>query len=141
MTTEETIDQIAAELAQFDDWEDRYAHIIAMSKTLNPMPPDHQTETFLVQGCQSKVWLYPSFDGEKVHFEADSDAVIVKGLVAMLMRIYNHRTPKEILSVSGNFVERLGLTTHLSQNRANGLASMVKQISMYALALSVAHGK
>lgn len=141
MTIEETITQIADELAMFDDWEDRYAHIIAMGKKLDPMPPDHQTETYEVKGCQSKVWLYPSFDGEKVHFEAESDALIVRGLVAMLMRIYNHRTPKEILSVSGNFVERLGLTTHLSQNRANGLAAMMKQISMYALALSVAHGK
>ena len=137
MTCDDAIKEIAAELQQFDDWEDRYGHIIAMGKKLEPFPTEHKKEDFLVSGCQSQVWLHPEYDGSTIHFDADSDALVVKGLVAILMRIYNNRTPQEILEVPKDFISTLGLDTHLSQNRANGLASMIKQIGMYAIAYSM----
>lgn len=137
MNPQAAIDQLAAELARFDDWEDRYSHIIAMGRSLPTFPEAFRKEQFLVSGCQSQVWLHPSFDGTTVHFDADSEALVVKGLVAILMRIYNDRTPQEILAVPKDFISTLGLDTHLSQNRANGLASMIKQIGLYAIAFSM----
>ena len=137
MTCDDVITEIAAELNQFDDWEDRYAHIIAMGKKLEEYPKEHKKEDFLVSGCQSQVWLHPEFHDGKIHFDADSDALVVKGLVAILMRIYNERTPQEILAVPKDFISTLGLDTHLSQNRANGLASMIKQVGLYAIAFSM----
>ena len=138
MSAQEAIAELAAELNRYDDWEDRYAHIIAMGKGLDAYPTEFKQDDFLVSGCQSQVWLHPSFDGTTIHFDADSEALVVKGLVAILMRIYNHRTPQEILSVPKDFIATLGLDTHLSQNRANGLASMIKQIGLYAIAYSMA---
>lgn len=137
MNAQSAIDLLAAELGQFEDWEDRYAHIIAMGRTLPPFPEEFRKDQFLVSGCQSQVWLHPTFDGTTIHFDADSEALVVKGLVAILMRIYNHRTPQEILAVPKDFISTLGLDTHLSQNRANGLASMIKQIGLYAIAFSM----
>ena len=137
MTIAETITDLAEQLEQFPDWEDRYAQIIAMGKHLQPYPEEFRSDDFLVRGCQSRVWLHPSMDQGVVHFDADSEALIVKGLVAMLMKIYNHRTPDEILSVPSDFVSRLGLDAHLSQNRANGLSAMMKQLALYALAYKV----
>ena len=135
----DVIDDLQHELELFDDWEGRYEYIISLGKELEPLTDTERSDTYLVKGCQSRVWLIPSFDGEHIHFKADSDAVITKGLVALLMRIYNHRTPSEILDVPGNFVQRLGLDTHLSQNRASGLASMIKQIAHYAVAYNTHH--
>ena len=135
-----TTDEILDDLSFFDDWEDRYAHIIAMGKKLEAYPQEHKKEDFLVSGCQSQVWLHPEFNDGKIHFDADSDALVVKGLVAILMRIYNNRTPQEILEVRKDFISTLGLDTHLSQNRANGLASMIKQIGMYAIAFKAREG-
>jgi len=140
MNATDVINEIAAELNQFDDWEDRYSHIIAMGKTLAPFPQEHKKEAFLVSGCQSQVWLHPEYDGKTIHFDADSDALVVKGLVAILMRIYNERSPQEILNVPKDFITTLGLDTHLSQNRANGLASMIKQIGLYAVAFKAREG-
>lgn len=137
MTINETIADLARQLEQFPDWEDRYAHIIAMGKELQPYPEQFRTDEFLVRGCQSRVWLHPSMQQGAIRFDADSEAVIVKGLVAVLMRIYNNRTPDEVLSVPAGFVSQLGLDAHLSQNRASGLAAMMKQISLYALAYKV----
>ena len=133
MTAVDTIDTLQKDLEAFADWEDRYSYIISLGKHLAPYPEEQRNDAFIVKGCQSKVWLYPTFDGEKIHFVVDSDAIIVKGLAALLMNIYNDRTPDEVLNVPKDFVERLGLNTALSQNRANGLASMMKQILMYAM--------
>ena len=137
MTTDEVIQQLEDELNLFPDWEGRYEHIISMGKQLDGIEEDKKTEQHLVKGCQSRVWLVPDVSAEKLHFDADSDAMITKGLVAMLMKIYNDRTPDEIINVDKSFIQRLGLDTHLSQNRANGLTAMMKQINLYAVASRV----
>jgi cysteine desulfuration protein SufE len=137
VTITETIAALRQQLEAFPDWEDRYGHIIAMGKKLVPYPEEQRNETFLVKGCQSRVWLYPTFDNGVVHFEADSDAVIVKGLVALVLSVYNDRTPQEIVASSDDLRTELGLDQHLSHNRSNGLASMVKQLRLYALAYSM----
>ena len=135
-----TIEQAAQDLVeQFDmlpSWEDRYAHIISFGKTLAPFPEEHRTESFRIKGCQSQVWLYPTVQDGAIHFSADSDASIVKGIIAMLLFVYNDRSPDQILSFKPDFVEHIGLTQALSANRANGLSAMLKQIQLYALALS-----
>jgi cysteine desulfuration protein SufE len=137
VTITETIAALRQQLEAFPDWEDRYGHIIAMGKKLVAYPEEQRNETFLVKGCQSRVWLYPTFDNGVVHFEADSDAVIVKGLVALVLSVYNDRMPQEIVASSDDLRTELGLDQHLSQNRSNGLASMVKQLRLYALAYSM----
>ena len=136
-TIAETLAEVATTLGRYPEWEDRYAAIIAMGKELAPYPQEYRTEAFLVKGCQSQVWLHPSVTDDKLHFDADSDAVIVKGLVALIVRLYQDRTPAEILAAPPDVAEKLDLTQHLSPNRANGLASMLKQIRLYALALSM----
>ena len=136
MTSTDTIATLAEELQQFTDWEDRYAHIIAMGKELAPYPEEFRIDQFLVAGCQSRVWLYPTWIEGRLEFHADSEAIVVKGLVAILMRIYNHRTPQEILDIPNDFVSTLDLDTHLSQNRTSGIAAMIKQIGLYARAFS-----
>jgi cysteine desulfuration protein SufE len=137
MTITETIASLRAELDQYPDWEERYGHIIALGKHLRPYPEEHRNETFIVKGCQSRVWLHPTFDNGIVHFDADSDAVIVKGLVALVLLVYNDRTPQEIVASNDDLRSELGLDQHLSQNRSNGLASMLKQLRLYALAYSM----
>lgn len=138
MTTERTIEKLIEEFNIIGGWEDRYAHIISMGRMLKPYPEEFRTEEFKVQGCTSQLWLYPRFVEGKLQFDADSDAVIVKGLVAMLLRIYNNRSPKEILAVAPDFVNKLELNNHLSPSRANGLASMMRDIMRYAVAYSSA---
>ena len=108
-----------------------------MGKSLEQYPEHHRTEQFKVKGCQSQVWLHPRLEQGVIYFDSDSDALIVKGLVALLMQIYNGRTPTEIIADKHNVAETLGLQQHLSPNRANGLASMMKQIRLYALAYSM----
>lgn len=115
-------------------WEERYKKIIQMGKELEPMDEALKTDSNKVKGCQSQVWLSASLEGERIHFNADSDASIAKGIVALLLAVYNQTTPKEILSTRPEFIEQLGLKQHLSMNRANGLASMLKQIQIYAIA-------
>jgi cysteine desulfuration protein SufE len=137
MTIAETIEHLAARLAALPNWEDRYTEIIAMSKNLAQYPEEHRTEQFKVKGCQSQVWLHPRLESGILHFDADSDAVIVRGLAALLMRVYSGRTPAEIVSNKQDVAEQLSLQQHLSPNRANGLASMIKQIRLYALAYSL----
>jgi len=144
MSAAMTIDQAATDLVEqfafFPSWEDRYAHIISFGKSLAPYPEEHRIDAFKVKGCQSQVWLYPTVQDGMVHFEADSDAVIVKGIIAMLLFVYNDRRPDEILGLKPTFIDQIGLTQALSANRANGLASMLKQIQLYALALSRRNG-
>jgi len=137
MTIAETIEQLSQKLGAMPEWEDRYTEIIAMSKDLQPYPEEFRTDQFKVKGCQSQVWLHPRLEAGVLHFDADSDAVIVKGLVALLMKVYSARTPAEIIADKEDVAERLSLQQHLSPNRANGLASMMKQIRLYALAYSL----
>lgn len=135
MEIQERVKTLVEEFSGFNDWEDRYKHIIAIGKDLTPMDEQYRQDQFKVKGCQSQVWLYPELDGDKIKFHADSDAAIVKGIIALLMRVYSGATPAEILATKPDFLDAIGLREHLSMSRANGLSSMVKQISMYALAM------
>ncbi len=129
------VKELEQEFANFEGWEDKYKHIISLGKNLKDMDESLKTEENKVKGCQSQVWLHAELDGDKnILFLADSDAAIVKGIVSILLRVYSNATPEEILSVKPEFLETIGLRQHLSMSRANGLSSMVKQISMYALA-------
>jgi len=129
------VKDLEKEFSSFNDWEDKYKHIIGLGKNLTDMNESHKTEENKVKGCQSQVWLHAELnEDKKVIFTADSDAAIVKGIVSLLLRVYSDATPEEILSVKPDFLETIGLRQHLSMSRANGLSSMVKQISMYALA-------
>lgn len=127
---------IISEFEFFEDWDERYEYIIETGKALAPMPLEHKVEDNKIKGCQSSVWLYASQADGKIQFDADSDAMIVKGLIALLMRVYNGQSASDILANPPVFIDEIGMTQHLSQTRANGLASMVKQIRAYALALS-----
>jgi cysteine desulfuration protein SufE len=125
--------QVKERFLQFKDWEDRYKELIILGKQLPAYPEDKREEKFKVKGCQSQVWLCPEFKDGRVYFHADSDAVLVKGIVGVLVRVYSDATPDEILSTSPDFLKEVGITEHLSMNRSNGLAAMMKQIQMYAL--------
>ena len=135
MTVNETQDEIIEEFEGLTDWMDRYAYIIDLGNTLPPYPESEKTPQNLIEGCQSRVWIHASLDPEgKIDFDADSDALIVKGIVALLMRVLNHRTPDEILDADLYFIEKIGLQEHLSPTRSNGLVAMVRQIRDYARA-------
>jgi len=128
------INALVKEFTAFKDWEDRYKHLIELGKRLPPMNEVHRVEGNKVKGCQSQVWLFAELRGDKIYFEADSDASIVKGIVALLVTVYSGSTPDEILTTKPTFLEDLGLREHLSMSRANGLNAMVKQISFFAMA-------
>jgi cysteine desulfuration protein SufE len=134
MTINETQDQLIDDFELFDDWEEKYEYIIDMGKKLPAMPEEHKSEENIIKGCQSVVWLNASYKDGIVNFEADSQAIIVKGLVSMLLKVLSGHTPEEILHADLYFIEKIGLTSHLAQTRANGLAAMVKQMKTYALA-------
>lgn len=125
--------RIKERFLKFQDWEDRYKELIHLGRDLAPYPEDKREEKFKVKGCQSQVWLYPEFKDGRVYFHADSDAVLVKGIVGLLTSVYSNATPDEILATKPDFLKEVGITEHLSMNRSNGLASMMKQIQMYAL--------
>ena len=129
-----TQDEIIEEFSVFDDWMDRYSLLIDMGNALPPLDEKYKTENYLIEGCQSRVWLYAQFVDGKVEYQAESDALIVKGIVSLLIRVLSGHTPKEILETDLYFIERIGLREHLSPNRSNGLVSMLKQMKMYALA-------
>jgi cysteine desulfuration protein SufE len=130
---QERIAQITSRFKAFSDWEDRYKELIVVGREMAPYPEEHRLEKFKVKGCQSQVWLYPSMAEGRVRLVADSDALLVKGIVALLIYVYDGATPAEILADKGEFLKEIGITEHLSMNRTNGLASMLKQIQMYAL--------
>lgn len=133
--TEITADDIVDALSFFDSWEDRYKYIIDLGKELPPLDDAYKTDDFIVRGCQSKVWLVPSQDGARVFFAADSDAFIVKGLLAVVLAAYNGKTAAEILAFDiENYFETLNLIKHLSATRGNGLRAMVQQIQQFAAA-------
>jgi cysteine desulfuration protein SufE len=136
LTLAQVQQEIVDEFALFSDWQDRYEHLIELGKDLPLIAPEHKTDANLVRGCQSRVWLHAAPQNGLVHFTADSDAMITKGLVALLVRVLNDRTPQEILETSLTFIDTIGLREHLSPNRSNGLVAMLDQMKRYALAYS-----
>lgn len=136
MTINEAQDEVIEEFAGFTDWMDKYQMLIDLGSELEPLDSRYKTDQNLIDGCQSRVWLQADYDGSVITFTADSDALIVKGIIALLIRVISGHTPEEILSADLYFIERIGLKDHLSPTRSNGLLAMVKQIRMYALAFS-----
>ncbi len=137
MTINDKQDEIIAEMSELDDWMDRYAYIIDLGNSLPPIDEQYKTPEHLIEGCQSRVWLNAELsDDGKVGFTADSDAIIVKGIISMLIDVLSGHTPREILDADLYFINRIGLSEHLSPTRSNGLLAMVKQIRMYALAFN-----
>ena len=134
MTINEIQDEIIEEFDLFDDWEGKYEYIIDLGKKLPKLADEHKSEDNIIKGCQSTVWLNAFINGDKLIFEADSEAIIVKGLVSMLVKVLTNHTPEEIMNADLYFIEKVGLASHLAQTRSNGLASMVKQMKTYAVA-------
>ncbi len=133
----ETEKEITAEFALFDSWDDKYEYIIDLGKKLAPLDPKYKTDDNRVRGCQSSVWLVADFKDGKLYYQADSDAMIVKGLISMLIRVLSGRPADEILEARLDFIRDIGMTTHLAQTRSNGLLNMVKQMKHYALAYKI----
>lgn len=141
MTINEIQDELIEEFELFDDWEGKYEYIIDLGKKLPKLADEYKTEDNIIKGCQSIVWLNAYMKGDKLIFEADSEAIIVKGLVSMLLKVLSGHTPEEILKADLYFIERVGLSSHLAQTRSNGLASMVKQMKAYAVAFQAIEEK
>ncbi|MGG7034444.1 MAG: SufE family protein [Flavobacterium sp.] len=127
-------DEIVDEFSMFEDWMQRYEYIIELGKNLPLIKEEYKTDENIIRGCQSKVWLQGEITDNKVVFTADSDAILTKGIIAILVRVFSNQHPKDILDADMNFIDEIGLKEHLSPTRANGLVSMIKQIKMYALA-------
>ncbi|MDR2913367.1 MAG: SufE family protein [Tannerella sp.] len=136
MTINEIQDEIIEDFSISDDWMDRYALLIEMGNSLPMLDEKYKAESNLIEGCQSRVWLHAEYVDGKVLFQGDSDALIVKGIVSLLIRVLSDHTPQEILDADLYFIERIGLREHLSPTRSNGLVSMLKQMKMYALAFT-----
>ncbi len=134
MTIENIQKEVIEDFEMLEDWMAKYEHIIDLGKSLPLIDEKYKTEDFLINGCQSRVWLFAKLNGDKVVFTADSDALITKGLVALMVRVLSNKTPDEIVNADLFFIDKIGLNQHLSQTRANGLSSMIKQMKMYALA-------
>lgn len=134
MTIEEIQEQIITEFSYFDDWMDRYNHLIEMGNTCPLIDEKHKTKIFLISGCQSRVWLHAAMKDGKIHFTADSDAVITKGIVNLLIRVFSDQPADAIIEANVDFIDKIGLKEHLSPTRSNGLMSMIKQMKLYALA-------
>ena len=134
MTLTEVQDQIIDEFSVFDDWLDKYDYLIDLSKELPVIDEKHRTDQYVIKGCQSRVWVDAHMEDSKIYFSADSDAIITKGIIALLIRVLNGRTPQEILDCDLYFIDRIGLRENLSPTRANGLLAMIKQMKLYALA-------
>ena len=133
-TINEIQDSIIEEFSDFEDWLDRYQLLIDLGNEQEPLPEEYKTDNNLIEGCQSRVWLQADFVDGKVQFRAESDALIVKGIVSLLIKVYSEHTPDEILESEPYFVEAIGLKEHLSPTRSNGLVAMIKQMRLYALA-------
>ncbi len=133
-TINNTQDEIIKEFAVFNDWMDKYSYIIELGNGLQPLDEKYKTPANLIEGCQSRVWVQADYEDGKIRFSAESDAVIVKGIVALLLRVLSNRSPQEILDADLYFVEKIGLREHLSSTRSNGLVSMIKQMRLYATA-------
>ncbi len=140
MTIKEVQEEIISEFDMFDDWMGKYEHIIELAKSLPLIKEEYKLSENLIKGCQSQVWLHAEMDGEKLVFSADSDAIITKGLVALMVRVLSGHTPDEILNSDLYFVDQIGLKEHLSPTRSNGLVSMIKQMKIYGIAFKSKQG-
>ena len=129
-------EEIVDEFSMFDDWDERYQYVIDLGKSLPLIGEQYKTDENIIKGCQSKVWLHGEEEGDKVVFTADSDAILTKGIIAILIRVFSNQKAEDILQADTSFIDEIGLKEHLSPTRANGLVSMIKQIKMYALAFS-----
>lgn len=127
-------EDLVDEFAMFEDWMQRYEYMIDLGKSLPLIDSKYKTEDYLIKGCQSKVWVQAELIDNKIIFKADSDAIISKGIIAILIRVFSNQGPKEIIEANTGFIDEIGLKEHLSPNRANGLSSMIKQLKLYALA-------
>ena len=136
MTIEQAQADIIDEFDMFEDWMEKYEHIITLGKELPLIDEQYKTDDNIIKGCQSKVWLHAELKDNKMNVSADSDAIITKGIIALLLRVFNHQTPQNIAKASIKFIDEIGLSEHLSPTRSNGLVSMVKQIKYYALAFN-----
>ena len=133
-TIEERQREVIEEFSLFEDWTQRYEHMIDLGKSLPLISPDFKIEDNIIKGCQSKVWVHAELEGDQLVFTADSDALITKGIIAILIRVFSGQQPQAILDADTDFINQIGLKEHLSPTRANGLVSMIKQIKMYAVA-------
>jgi cysteine desulfuration protein SufE len=136
MTIKEVQNIIIEEFSLFDDWMDKYNLLIDLGKELPVINPKFKVKDFLIEGCQSKVWLHPEYDGKLITFTADSDAIITRGIVALLIKVLSNRTPDEIIATDLYFIDKIGLRQNLSPTRSNGLLSMVRQMKLYAIAFN-----
>jgi len=134
VTIKDIQNDIIDEFSMFDDWMQRYEYMIELGKSLPLIDDQYKTDDNIIKGCQSKVWVHADMNDNKVVFTADSDAIITKGIIAILIRVFSNQTPKDIIDADTNFIDEIGLKEHLSPTRANGLVSMIKQIKMYAIA-------
>ena len=134
MNIQEIQQEIIDEFAMFEDWMQRYEHMIDLGKSLPLIAEEFKTEDNIIKGCQSKVWVHGELKNDQLEFTADSDAIITKGIIAILIRVFSNQHPKDILDAETDFIDQIGLKEHLSPTRANGLVSMIKQIKMYAIA-------
>lgn len=134
--TDKIQEEIIEEFAVFDEWLDKYDYLIELSDTLPAIADEHRTDNYVIKGCQSRVWVDARIEDGKVYFAADSDAIITKGIIALLIRVMNGRTPQEILNMELYFIDAIGLGENLSPTRSNGLVAMIKQMKMYALAFN-----
>lgn len=133
MSIEKIEQEIVEEFSFFDDWTDKYEYIIEIGKELPLIDSNKKSDSYLVKGCQSNVWLTADFDGQKIQYSADSDAIITKGIISLLIKVLNNQTPQNILNAKLDFIKKIGLQEHLSPTRSNGLLGMIKQMKTYAL--------
>jgi len=134
MSVDEVQDKIVEEFSVFDDWMDKYNLLIDFGKDLPAIDTKYKVKDYLIEGCQSKVWLFPEFSGDRISFTADSDAIITRGIVSLLIKVLSGRTPDEIISSDLYFIDRIGLRQNLSPTRSNGLLAMIRQMKLYAMA-------
>ncbi len=134
--TDKIQEEIIEEFSVFDEWLDKYDYLIELSDTLPAIADEHRTDNYVIKGCQSRVWVDARVEDGKVYFAADSDAIITKGIIALLIRVMNGRTPQEIIDLDLYFIDAIGLGENLSPTRSNGLVAMIKQMKMYALAFN-----
>lgn len=134
MNIQEIQNDIIDEFSMFENWEERYQYMIDLGKTLPLIDEQYKTKEHIIKGCQSKVWVHAEMNNGKVEFTADSDAIITKGIIAILIRVFSNQSPKDIIEANTDFIDKIGLKEHLSPTRANGLVSMIKQLKMYAIA-------
>jgi cysteine desulfuration protein SufE len=141
MSIEEIQNEIIEEFSMFEEWMDKYEYLIELGRDLPQIDPKFKTNEYLINGCQSKVWLNAELKDGKIYFTADSDAIITKGIVALLIRVLNERTPQEVMNADLFFINKIGLSENLSPTRSNGLLAMVKQMKMYGMAYNAKQNK